>query len=215
MTEKFQNKYRIPSARLRNWDYSADGIYFITICTANHECYFGEIADKKMILSEIGSLVQMEWEKSFVIRAELFCDCFVVMPNHIHAILWIENAICPDLHGHVETDGRPSLQYDRPSLQYIHAHLHDNPANEQNDNSSNQTTPSKSGVAYRPPKSISSFVAGFKSAVTVNARKIHADFAWQTRFYDHIIRTDPEYLRIADYIENNPANWEQDKFHKD
>ncbi|MCX6237989.1 MAG: hypothetical protein NTY07_10635 [Bacteroidia bacterium] len=57
MTEKFQDKYRIPSARLRNWDYSSDGVYFITICTGEHECYFGEISNKKMIFSEIGSFV--------------------------------------------------------------------------------------------------------------------------------------------------------------
>ena len=215
MTEKFQDKYRISSARLRNWDYSAEGIYFITICTAGRECYFGEIVNKKMALSDIGSLVQLEWEKSFVIRVELFCDYFVIMPNHIHAILRIENGVCEqndELHNRnthkilpgndVETDGRPSLQIsDCPSLHHdIAARMN--------------RSPSKFGVAYRPPKSISSFVAGFKSVVTMSARKIHADFGWQTRFHDHIIHTDPEYHRIANYIENNPANWEQDKFFK-
>ena len=120
MSEKFQDKYRISSARLRNWDYSAEGIYFITICTAGHDCYFGGIVNKKMILSDIGSLVQVEWEKSFVIRAELFCDYFVIMPNHIHSILRIENGICKQtgdnshdlfLNG-VET-GRPSVSTTR------------------------------------------------------------------------------------------------------
>ncbi len=224
MTEKFQDKYRISSARLRNWDYSAEGIYFITICTAGHDCYFGGIVNKKMVLSDIGSLVQLEWEKSFVIRAELFCDYFVIMPNHIHAILRIENEVCKqtdELHNgnkhnilpgnDVETDGRPSLEIsDCPSLQISnHTSLHHDIVPPK------QTSPAKFGVAYRPPKSISSFVAGFKSAVTVNARKIHADFGWQTRFHDHIIHTDPEYHRIADYIENNPANWGKDKFFKD
>jgi len=70
-------------------------------------------------------------------------------------------------------------------------------------------------VAYRSKKSISSFVASFKSVVTVNARKIHIDFGWQTRFHDHIIQTDQEYQRIANYIADNPANWEQDKFFRD
>jgi putative transposase len=200
MTEKFMDKYRIPSARLRNWDYNTDGTYFITICTAEHECYFGEIADKKMVLSEIGSLVQMEWEKSFVIRAELFCDYFVIMPNHIHAILRIEHGICEQTND--------ELQDDKPANQHHYQ------TSEQIDPFPNFTTPTKFGVAYRSPKSISSFVAGFKSVVTVNAHKIYPDFAWQTRFYDHIIHADPEYQRIADYIENNPANWEQDKFYR-
>ncbi|MDP4226973.1 MAG: hypothetical protein Q8910_11390, partial [Bacteroidota bacterium] len=68
--------------------------------------------------------------------------------------------------------------------------------------------------AYRPPKSISSFVAGFKSIITVNARKIDVDFAWQSRFHDHLIRNETEYWRIFNYIKNNPANWKKDKFHR-
>ena len=68
------------------------------------------------------------------------------------------------------------------------------------------------GIAYRPPKSISSFVAGFKSVVTVNALKINSCFGWQARFYDNIVQNDQDYQRIAEYIENNPVNWEQDKF---
>ncbi len=53
--------------------------------------YFGDIRDKEMILSELGIIVEQEWNKSFKIRAELFCDAFIIMPNHIHAILRIEN----------------------------------------------------------------------------------------------------------------------------
>jgi REP element-mobilizing transposase RayT len=72
------------------------------------------------------------------------------------------------------------------------------------------------GVAYRAPKSVSSFVAGFKSATTKQIRALQdkADFAvWQTRFHDHIIRNDDEYRRIANYIVNNPRKWVDDKFH--
>ena len=77
---------------------------------------------------------------------------------------------------------------------------------------SEQSQPVKNyGIAYRAPKSISSFVAGFKSVVTVNALKINTCFGWQSRFYDNIVRNDQDYQRIADYIENNPLNWEQDK----
>jgi len=265
MSERFQDRYRISSARLRNWDYSAEGIYFITICTAAHEYYFGEIENKKMILSEIGSLVTKEWEKSFAIRTELFCDSYVIMPNHIHAILRINNGISPEMHGRinqiddelqssvemhdrvdqsddelhrpvethdhnnqtddelyrpVETHGRASLQNNSASLQNNSTSLQNNSTSLQNNSASLQNnsasplnkTSSKFGIAYRPPKSISSFVAGFKSVVTVNARKIHDLFAWQTRFYDSIIRNETEYQRIADYIENNPANWERDEF---
>ena len=89
--EKFRNTYSTSSPRLSGWDYSWPGVYFITICTADRECIFGHIENKQMFLSEIGQIVWKEWEKSFNIRQELFCDNFVIMPNHIHTILRIED----------------------------------------------------------------------------------------------------------------------------
>jgi len=61
-------------------------------------------------------------------------------------------------------------------------------------------------------KNISSIIRGFKIGVTKNARKIHADFAWQSRFHDHIIRSDESYHRIEEYILTNPQNWVNDEF---
>jgi REP element-mobilizing transposase RayT len=185
-TPKFRKTYRIPSARAQWWNYAASGAYFITICTAGRAHLFGEIRNNTMILSEIGNIVAQEWNASFDIRTELFCDAFVIMPNHIHAILRIDHSgdTTVETHGHpVETHGRASLQ------------------------------PGNHGVAYRPPKSISSFVAGFKSAATkrINAfRNTPKMPVWQTRFHDHIIRNEDEYQRIWQYIETNPAQWEQD-----
>ncbi len=228
MSDKFQNKYRIPSARLRNLDYSSDAVYFITICTAKHHYYFGKIDNGKMVLSKIGLFVELEWRKSFEIRAELFCDCYVVMPNHIHAILRIENGI--RILDDVETDGRPSLQSDvvseiefesqlnlqtdgRPSLQSdVVSKIKSVSQLESETDGRPSLRPTNFGVAYRPPKSISSFVAGFKSVVTANAHKINGRFGWQERFHDHVIRDNPDYQRIRDYIENNQNKWEQDKF---
>jgi REP element-mobilizing transposase RayT len=62
-------------------------------------------------------------------------------------------------------------------------------------------------------KNLASIIRGFKIGVTTNSRKIHNVFSWQTRFYDHIIRDAEEYQRIIDYISNNPANWQKDKFY--
>jgi len=56
--DKFQNKYRISSARLQSWDYGWNAAYFITICTANRGCYFGNIVDAKMELTEIGEIAK-------------------------------------------------------------------------------------------------------------------------------------------------------------
>jgi REP element-mobilizing transposase RayT len=212
--DKFKNQYRIPSARAPWLDYSADGCYFITICTANRKRSFGRIVvvvethgraslpanapgraflpanapdcaslpinapgHASLQLSPIGEIVEREWIKSFEMRGELFCDIFVIMPNHIHAILRIQSAT-------VETHGRASLQ--------------------------------QCGVARRPPKSISSFVAGFKSSATkmINEyRHTPRVPVWQTRFHDHFIRNQAEYDRIFSYIQNNPDNWNKDKFY--
>lgn len=71
MSEKFQNKYRIPSARLQNWNYGSAGFYFVTICTKNREHYFGEIENGKMKLSELGKIVASEWIKTPEIRPDM------------------------------------------------------------------------------------------------------------------------------------------------
>jgi REP element-mobilizing transposase RayT len=89
---KYLNKYRNESFRAQWWDYSNVGSYFITICTADRKLILGEISNKEMHLSPIGEIVFEEWNKSFEIRKELFCDIFVIMPNHIHAILRIEKS---------------------------------------------------------------------------------------------------------------------------
>lgn len=198
--EKFQDYYRIPSARAYWWNYDAPGIYFITICSVNQECIFGSILNDEMIVTETGIIVLHEWEKSFELRSELFCDSFVLMPNHIHAVL----RIVRNSHGNsdqpVETHDFPVETHGRASLPI-----------EKTD------SPMKYGVAYRPPKSISSFVAGFKSSATklINEfRKTSGMKVWQTRFHDHIIRNETEYQKIIRYIESNPKNWKGDKYYK-
>ncbi|MGM1057416.1 MAG: transposase [Bacteroidota bacterium] len=91
MIGKFKNKYRIASTRLQTWDYGWNGAYFITICTQNRECFFGDIIDGKMQLSETGKIAHKFWIEipnhfSFVKLGE-----FVVMPNHVHGIVIMDN----------------------------------------------------------------------------------------------------------------------------
>ncbi len=196
MSDKFANKYRITSSRLKNWDYSSESAYFITICTAGRDCLFGSISTGVMNYSAIGKIVLEEWEKSFVIRAELFCDAFMIMPNHLHAILRIEknNAIA------VQTHGCASLSTTHPISPQTYGCA---------------SLPNY-GIAFRPPKSISSFVAGFKSSAKkrVNQyRQLPGMILWQNRFHDHIIRNDAEYQRILEYIEKNPKHWDSDIHH--
>lgn len=88
--KKFKNKYRIESARLRNWDYSSDGTYFITIMTKNRQCFWGEINSGKMILNDLGTIIQRNWDEIPHHFPFIKLDEMIVMPNHIHGILMIE-----------------------------------------------------------------------------------------------------------------------------
>ncbi|MEK7597126.1 MAG: transposase [Patescibacteria group bacterium] len=109
MSDKFRNKYRIPTARLQNWDYSDNGYYFITICTKERKHYFGEIINDKIQLSEIGMLAQKYWLEIPKHFPFVELDEFMVMPNHVHGIVIIRNVV-----PHVETQNFASLQQAKP-----------------------------------------------------------------------------------------------------
>jgi putative transposase len=87
----YKNKYRIESTRLKNWNYSHPGYYFVTICTKNREHYLGRIINEKMHLSEIGAIVEQEWQTTITLRQDMkiTTDVFAIMPNHFHAIFCI------------------------------------------------------------------------------------------------------------------------------
>src|SRR6266567_2586345 len=105
MSELFKNKYRIPSARLQTWDYANNAMYFITICTANRESFFGDIVETQCIaspndvpeyemqLNDLGKKVELEWLKTKELRLDmnLELDEYVVMPNHFHGIIFIDD----------------------------------------------------------------------------------------------------------------------------
>ena len=68
---RYKNKYRIESARCSNWDYTSDGYYFVTICTHNRQCFFGDVIAGKMQLSDIGLIIAQEWQKTTQIRSNV------------------------------------------------------------------------------------------------------------------------------------------------
>jgi REP element-mobilizing transposase RayT len=187
MSNRFQNKYRIESARLRNWDYGWNAAYFVTICTKNRECFFGDVVGGQMVLNEIGKIVETEWLKTFEIRPDMNLELgeFVVMPNHFHAIIGI---------GENEYNTKHVLNR-RDAMHCV---------------STSNETKNKFGPQS---KNLASIIRGFKIGVTKNARLINPDFAWQSRYHDHIIRNDESFQKITEYIINNPLNWSEDQFH--
>jgi REP element-mobilizing transposase RayT len=189
--QKYRNKYRIKSTRLQNWNYGRKGAYFITICTHNQKHYFGEIINNNMVLSEIGKIAKSEWIKTFKIRGDMNLEMgeYVIMPNHIHGIIIIG-------------DNEYNLQYDTQCRDAMHRVSTDNNHRVSADN--------KFGPQS---KNLASIIRGYKSSVTTYAHKNGIDdFAWQSRFYDHIIRNEKSFNNISEYIINNPMNWKNDKF---
>ncbi|MGH8567276.1 MAG: transposase, partial [Gammaproteobacteria bacterium] len=84
------------SIRLEGYDYAAPGAYFVTICTHGRACLFGEITHGEIKLSVPGEIAAEEWRRTAAIRSEVVLDAFVVMPNHIHAIVWFKHVGATD-----------------------------------------------------------------------------------------------------------------------
>jgi REP element-mobilizing transposase RayT len=85
----FKNKYRIESARLKGYDYSSPGEYFVTICAGGMVECFGDVVDGKMKRNDVGEIVAEEWQRTQEIREKIMLDEWVVMPNHFHGIICI------------------------------------------------------------------------------------------------------------------------------
>ncbi len=90
--ELFGEKYRTQSVRLKHYDYSGSGFYFVTICTKDREEFFGEVKNGVMVLNEIGRVAAIEWRKTGEIRENVNLHEWVVMPNHFHGIVEIDNS---------------------------------------------------------------------------------------------------------------------------
>ena len=79
------------SLRLKDYDYSLEGAYFITICTHNRQCFWGKVVDNEIHLHDWGRVVESEWWQTTILRPYVMLDAYVVMPNHFHAIFFLDN----------------------------------------------------------------------------------------------------------------------------
>ncbi|MDZ8183903.1 MAG: transposase [Nostoc sp. ChiSLP02] len=183
---KFQGKYRVGSTRLPTRNYAANGWYFITICTSDRTHFLGSVITGNVQLSKIGEIAQQFWAEIPNHFAYTYTDAYVVMPNHVHGIIAI----------------------DRPqNVETLHCNVstqRDTPCNIAQEQFMSDISP-KAG-------SLGAIVRSYKSAVTRWCGKNgFENFAWQERFYEHIIRADGSLDRIREYIINNPTKWENDK----
>lgn len=179
----FKNKYRIESARLKGWDYSSPGAYFVTIITKNRACYFGNVKNGFMCLNELGEIAKQCFEKIPEHFPFVSPDVFVIMPNHVHGIIIIN-----DKNGNKTSVGVQNIV-------------------ETQDVASLRSSKNKFGPQS---KNLASIVRGYKIGVTKYARENNIPFQWQSRYYDHIIRDEKSLNNIRRYIINNPLNWQKD-----
>ena len=207
--DKFQNKYRISTARLQNWDYASEGAYFITICTKDRLHNFGEIVNGKMVLSNMGVIADLMWYEIPNHTKNIELGEFVVMPNHIHGILILNDTV-ETLHAtsrsnehYFETLHATSLPNEH-DFETLHATSLPTQPPEKNELMSSISPKSNS---------VSTIIRSYKSAVTKNGNRLAFENGWQTRFHDHIIRDAQSFETIQNYIANNPANWVADKFY--
>ena len=203
---KYQGKYRIPSARWREWDYGADAAYFVTICTASRKQFLGGIVQGKMQLSAMGRTARGYWLQIPVHFPFVLLDQFVIMPNHIHGIIVInKQGVGRDVINHVSTNEPPAPQQCcRDAINGVST----------NGVSTMPITMAGGITGGKNPMlndNLSRVVRWYKGRVTFEARQIHAEFGWQTRFYDRVIRDYDEWQRTAEYIYSNPHKWYDDE----
>jgi putative transposase len=199
------------SVRLKGYDYSQAGLYFITICCKDKECLFGKIVNDEIVLNEYGHIAYNEWIK----LPERFLNCeldvFQIMPNHIHGIIVLT---------HVENAAVGINNIDTA----IGAGLVPALRNESNE-TSHQNNTGSSQVGTIPTTSIGNIVGTYKSltankyldAAIANRPKTDNTYIskiWQRNYFEHIIRNEQSYHNISKYIINNPVKWKEDKFYK-
>ena len=202
MEEKYQNKYRIESNRWQLWDYSKPGSYFITICILDRRCILGNVLNHKMVLSECGQIVKNEFLKIPEYHKRIILDEWVVMPNHVHCII--------SLGDYGYNNGISVIGDDDHPVEKIHEF-----------SLSGATIPTADDLKqYRIrrrkmviPKIVGKFQMQTSKYINI-IRNTQGQKNWQPNYHDHVIRNNLAYQRIKQYIINNPAKWNDDKFYK-
>ena len=186
-------RYHRRSIRLRGYDYTQAGAYFVTICAQNRDCLFGDIVDDDMQLNDAGRMIQTVWAELPVHYPGVGIDTFVVMPNHIHGIIVLTVGATPR--------GCPVL--------------HDDPGHR-----GQARGPAPTDVAVSTGRlALPDVAQRFKSLTTARYGQgvrqdgwlPYLDRLWQRNYYEHIIRNEDELRRSREYIVQNPAKWALDE----
>ena len=189
-----RNKHHRRSIRLKGYDYSQPGAYFVTICVDRRQCLFGDVVGGQMVLNQYGMVVADTYQWLCDRYPYLYTDEWIVMPNHFHAIMVIADKS--------RTDTNKPCRGVLRNAPTINKQQTDN-------NSSNPIT---------KRKPLGRLIGAFK---TVSTKKINilrdapGTKLWQRNYYEHIIRNQDAMDKIRHYIVNNPISWSIDQLHPD
>ncbi len=195
------------SIRLKGYDYSRAGAYFVTVCAQGRQCLFGDVINGKMQLNDAGRMVMQWWHEIENKYPDIICDEFICMPNHAHFIVINVGAdlcVCPDeLREHAKV-GKP-----------VEADLCVCPGNK----GEHTGSPQHAGSPQHTGSPLHRVVQWFKTMTTngyirgvkQNGWLPFSGKLWQRNYYEHIIRNDDEMNRIWEYIKTNPARWAEDR----
>ncbi len=182
-------EYNPHSSRLKGHDYTQPGAYFVTICTYERMCFFGEIKEGRMFLNKYGSIVHSCWQEIPHHFHDVKPSPFVVMPNHVHGIISISkplpsSVLCVETYrliGTVSGIQNTNEEFQKPV-----------------------------------PNSLPTIIRSFKSAVTKRLNELGENLpvtVWQRNYYEHVIRNEKELNQTTQYINSNPVTWETDENH--
>jgi REP element-mobilizing transposase RayT len=201
-------KHHRKSIRLKGYDYSRAGAYFVTICTKDRRHLLGKIVTGEMVLSPAGEMVEQIWNEIPENYSDVDIDFSVVMPNHFHGIIILKDNDCvgAPLVGAQSIVSESAQSIVSESAQSI---------------VSESTQDERAGTRPAPTKAytLSEIIGEFKSITTheytigvktKNWHRFNKKF-WQPKFYDHIIRNEWDLNRIRKYIYYNPLKWEYDR----
>jgi len=194
---------------LKGYDYSREGLYFVTICVQDRVCLFGKVEDGKMVLNDFGEIAQQELLRTKEVRPNVEIDSFVVMPNHVHFIIHIISDVVGrgklHLPDYKNNDGKLYLPDD------------ENGNIQEGEFDSPLQPPSSVPLSVMPhgtSQTVGAIVRGYKSAVTKQLNTLgFSGKLWQRNYFERIIFRSELYDRVVNYIDNNPVMWKEDKFY--
>ena len=181
------------SIRLKGYDYSQAGLYFITICTQDKLHLFGEITNDEMILNDAGITIEKWWNKLKNKFPNIELDEFVVMPNHFHGIIQINNT------NPIPVGADLRVCHDNTGELDVGEHI----------KGEHTGSPLHTMIQWFKTMSTNDYIRNVKN----NHWPPFNKKLWQRNYYEHIIRNEKSYLHISEYIRTNPLKWLDDKYY--